>query len=194
MAFGDDAKEGYTEGEEPLHFYYNREERIKKAPKIVQDYYAGGGPRPTRGLFKVLVATRANRTILFVMLACLLIVLFNGLLRGSENKTTIDTTILQLTAFTYEDEVYVSLQVKPSVKKNNHRSDTEKNKIKQITTLFSAIDIDKQVSQTEMAQLNYSGNEDFLRTKFTDYDILTVKAEVQFSGKTITLTAPVQRR
>ena len=29
------------DGEQPLHFYYNREERIARAPEIVKAYYRG---------------------------------------------------------------------------------------------------------------------------------------------------------
>ena len=61
MDFFDKKTEGYAEGEEPLHFYYNREERIKNAPKIVQDYYAGRVNQFTRNPFKAFFANRFNR-------------------------------------------------------------------------------------------------------------------------------------
>ena len=34
-------EEGRPEGEQPLHYFYNREERIAHAPQNVKDYYAG---------------------------------------------------------------------------------------------------------------------------------------------------------
>ena len=66
MAFGDDMNEGFAEGEEPLHFLYNREERLSHAPKNVQDFYAGGG-RPVKGLFKALVSNKTNRFMLIAV-------------------------------------------------------------------------------------------------------------------------------
>ena len=53
--------EGHAQDEQKLHFYYNREERIARAPKNVQDYYAGKGPRPVKGLFRSLFANKGNR-------------------------------------------------------------------------------------------------------------------------------------
>ena len=53
----DDEKErGFT-------FFYNREERLKKAPQSVRDFYAGK-MAPKKGLFKVLVSTKGNRFML----------------------------------------------------------------------------------------------------------------------------------
>ena len=60
----DEGHPDYKPGEEPFHFFYNREERIARAPHIVQEYYAGRGPRPVKGLFRNLVSTKGNRFML----------------------------------------------------------------------------------------------------------------------------------
>ncbi len=187
----DDSKnEGYAEGEEPLHFYYNREERLRNAPRIVQEYYAGRGPRPVKGLFKVLVATRANRLMLFSLVACLLLVLFTSLLGGSDNKKQFGNIQAELSSFSFEDIVYVSLRLSPKqVSGQKQQAHSENVKVE-----FWTVDVDKQKSQTQTMTEIYSGNECFLRTKFSDYDILQVLADVEIAGKKQTLAASVQRR
>ena len=52
--------EGHIDGEPELHYFYNREERIKNAPPIVQEYY-NGGLRPVRG-FKILFVKMSKNT------------------------------------------------------------------------------------------------------------------------------------
>ena len=58
--------EGHIDGEPELHYFYNREERIKNAPPIVQEYY-NGGLRPVRG-FKILFVNKTNRLMFFMIL------------------------------------------------------------------------------------------------------------------------------
>ena len=54
----EDVDEAHADGEEKIVFRYNREERIAKAPKIVQDYYAGK-MKPLRG-FQALYKKKSN--------------------------------------------------------------------------------------------------------------------------------------
>ena len=50
-----------------LNFYYNREERLKNAPRTVKDFYNGKMKTPPRGLIKVLVATKGSRIIFLTL-------------------------------------------------------------------------------------------------------------------------------
>ena len=59
--------EGREDGKEALHYYFSHEERIKRAPKIVRDYYNGEGIQSPKGILKSLVATKANRFGLFAI-------------------------------------------------------------------------------------------------------------------------------
>jgi len=45
----ENVEEGYPDKEKPVKFYYNREERIAKAPEIVKKYYRGE-MKPVRGI------------------------------------------------------------------------------------------------------------------------------------------------
>jgi len=66
-----------TVGQEGLTFYYNRERRLAKAPKEVQDIY--NETKQTRfGLFSALVADKPRRALFVVIiLLCVLIILLS---------------------------------------------------------------------------------------------------------------------
>jgi hypothetical protein len=182
-----DIDEGYPDGEKPLHFYYNREERIKHAPKIVKDYYEGKGTHPPRGLFRALVATRANRLMLMAVVACTILVLFMTVLSGRPDRKQIGPAAVGLSAFSFEDSIYVSLHFESATAQQISVNDP-------VSVTVDAVDADGQISAQQVLQGIFTGREYFLRTKFSDYDIIKVLAVVKIAGKTETLTASVQRR
>ena len=74
------------EADKKLKFYYNREERIARAPKLVQDYY-NGNLKPVRG-FRIFL-TKQNRYIFFALIFFVGATwIYNGL-----NKTRAGTTL-----------------------------------------------------------------------------------------------------
>jgi len=197
MAYGDNIDEGHAEGEEKFHFYYSQEERLKHAPKIVQDYYSGEF-KLNKGLFKVLVSTRANRMILLSLLFCLVLVLFTTVF-ASFDKGKIANMDFALTSFSFEEEIYVSLKIVPAKKINskiNLKNNSNKKKSENIPVevKFSVFDVDKQLLDEKIISENFNGEELFIRTKFSDYDILTVSANVSALEQNCVLKATVQRK
>ncbi len=189
MAYGDNIDEGHAEGEEKFHFYYNQEERLKTAPKIVQDYYSGDF-KLNKGLFRVLVATRANRLILLSLGFCLVLVLFTSVF-ASFDKGKIENMNFSLTSFSFEEEIYVSLKISP-VKKITYQK--RNSGLIPVEVKFSSFDVDKQLSDTKIISENFNGDELYIRTKFSDYDILTVNAEISALGQNCSLKSTVQRK
>ena len=172
-----------NENDKKLKFYYNREERIAKAPKLVQDYY-NGKLKPVRG-FRIFF-TPQNRYIFFALIFFVgASWIYTGL-----NKTRAGTTLqgvnFELTAFSYEEEVYVSLQMKRSKNaKNNMPLPVEAD--------FFAIDPNNQVGDKRQGQLVYDEGEKYIRTKFTDYDIIRVDVILNAGGAEKELSAEVKR-
>ena len=78
------------------------EERIRNAPKIVQDFYAGKVNQFDKGLFKVLVAKKSNRIIFIILILCLLIVFINGNLGNRKNLKVINGYECELQSFSYD--------------------------------------------------------------------------------------------
>ena len=188
----EDVDEAHADGEEKIVFRYNREERIAKAPKIVQDYYAGG-MRPVRG-FKVLIANKSNR---FVLLALVFFVaatwIYTGLNRTRAYGKLGDLS-LELQGFSYDEEIYVTLKLND---KSCKSAGTE-NKIDNIAPKKVDVDFyffgpENQVMNKESMSMVYKSGEEYFRTKLTDYDIIRIEAVVTCGEEKKELSAAVKR-
>ena len=171
------------EADKKLKYYYNREERIAKAPQLVKDYYAGK-MKPVRG-FRIFF-TKQNRYIFFALIFFVGATwIYTGL-----NKTRVGTTLsginFELTAFSYEEEVYVSLQMKRSSRSKDVAPVP-------VAAEFFAIDPNNQVGDKRNGQLVYDEGEKYIRTKFTDYDIIRVDVILNAGGTEKELSAEVKR-
>ena len=169
--------------EQPLKFYYNRENRIARAPQLVKDYY-NGKLQPVRG-FRIFF-TKQNRYIFFALIFFIGATwIYTGL-----NRTRAGTTLagvnFELMAFSYEEEVYVSLQMKRS---GRSRETAPVN----VQAEFFAIDPNGQVGDKRQGQLVYNEGEQYIRTKFTDYDIIRVDVILNAGGYEKELSAEVKR-
>ncbi|MDE5899579.1 MAG: hypothetical protein K2H09_10025 [Treponemataceae bacterium] len=154
----DGIEEGRPDDSGGLHFYYNREERLARAPEIVREYYAGRGPRPVRGFFRVLVATRGNRFLLFAVVVFMAAVWMFTFLSG-RNAASIAGTSAELSAFSYEDCVYASVRL---------AGGSAVPAAVPVSVQFTAIEASGQPCASAEALDFYEGGELFLRTKITD--------------------------
>ena len=77
------------------------EERMKNAPKIVQDYYNGTGLKFEKGLFKVLVAKKSNRIIFLIMVFCFAILFITNNFSNKGNLKVINGYECELQSFSY---------------------------------------------------------------------------------------------
>lgn len=166
-----------------LHFFYNREERIKNAPQIVQDYY-NGKMRPVRG-FKIFF-TKQNRFIFFALIFFVGAAwIYTGL-----NKTRAYAQLqginFELTSFEYEEEIFISLKMKRS--KNSKSIKPEK-----INAQVFVIDPNNQISDKQVLSDIYTDGEQYLRTKFTDYDIIRVDMILTVGNEEKEISASVKR-
>lgn len=184
----EDVDEGHVDGEEKskFHYYYNREERIAHAPKIVQDYY-NGGMRPQKG-FKVLFKNKSNRFILLTLVFFIAFTwIYNGL-NNTRNSASVGSFIFELQAFEFEEEIFVTLKSKKSKKSK----DTEIFNIP-VEVEVSFINNDNAVFKTETLIDTISDAENNLRTRTTDYDIIRIDAVVKVQDEVKELSTFVKR-
>lgn len=168
-----------------FHFYYNRDERLKNAPKIVQDYYYEGKGKPVKGLFKALVSTRSNRILLFsIFIFSAFILMFSFL--SSRNSNSFIGTQTNFKAFLYEDKIYISLKFN-KIEKN---ADFVNIPVHAIFTAYESSGT--ECNRKEMDDI-FSGDEMFIMTTFDDYDIMKVVCELSANDEKKTFAAKVNR-
>jgi hypothetical protein len=175
--------EGYAEGEKPLVFYYNREERLTSAPQNVRDYYAGKSGRPVKGLFKVLVATRVSRVLFVTIIALCAIIIVMSLTVLNDSSVTVAGIPAELTVFSFDGSVYVSLKLKETAKGINGPLPVDAH-----ITFYGQ---DREFLNLVNIRGIYEGKQEFLRTTTADYGILEVDVSLTIRQETGTLRAKV---
>lgn len=199
MAFYDNIPESRNpeqDADENLVFRYNRQERIKNAPKIVQDYYAGR-LTPTKGLFKVLVATKFNRFMLFTVALCFAVLLIVKAFGNRPNIATASGFELELSAFKYDESVYAQIKIHPlkkSLADKNFAIDQYIKDNEKASAVFSFVDVDGQTLDKIQKSAEIEKKAFFIRTNSSDYDIIKVDAAVEILGQKVDLTSKVSRR
>ena len=179
---------------EKLHFYYNREERLKHAPKIVRDYYDGSGGRPVKGLFRVLVANRGNRIMLISVILFAAFVWFYSSFSERKSSTFMGASVT-LSAFSYEDSVYASMKFSPPKNKRNKPNNNFAAPVSfPVNVLFSAVDNNGGISAEQEVNDVYNGEDLFIRTRFNDYDIIKVKAVLSSGAEQKDFFVTVEKR
>ena len=181
-----DTIDGYTEGEEVLNFHYSREERLKRAPQSVKDYY-DGKMNIKRGIFRSLVATQANRYMLFSIALCMAALFFVSKFGSDSSVDIIDDARAEVAAFSFEDTVYVSTKIR-SAKKDGSIAKSD-----DASAYILALDDDKnEIASAEYSDL-FDGKELAWITKFDDNGITYIEANVEIYGKSKKLLTKVKK-
>ena len=181
-------EEGHSEGDETMVFRYNRAERLAHAPKIVQDYYSGKMQIGGKGIFKSLVATRGNRFMLFSVIICAAAMMFMWYFGPSKSEDVINHVPVQLSAFSFSDTIYVTLELSDPNKKY------EAGSVFPVDVTFQFNNVDKQLAHSEIFSTKYEGKKELVRTTLKDYDIIEVRAVVKMGDTEKTLSKTVQKQ
>ncbi|MBR7064391.1 MAG: hypothetical protein IKI31_04525 [Treponema sp.] len=179
--------EGFAEGEEIFHYYYSHDERVKNAPKIVKDFYEGKST-PPKGFFKILTASPVNRMGLFSIFVFMSVIILFSHTNGKSYQKNVGGMQFSLSSFSFSDEVFVSVSYEKSLKK----------KIENAEAKIEIYTIDNQNAIVDFYEENVffddADESVIIRKKFTDYDIVKVRAVVLFNDETKTLTANVKKQ
>lgn len=175
--------------EKNLVFHYDRKSRLENAPKMVQDYYSGNYRMPPKGIFKMLVWTKSSRIMLFVLIACLALTLFIGILSPDADEGLYADVPMKLTAFTFQDTVYTQVVLKKPEKNAESYTESEL----KVDVTFKFYDVDGALCDSIKKTDFYKGNELAVGTTSEDYDILKVEAVVAINQEQAVLKATVKR-
>ncbi len=193
----DNTIEGYAEGEEPLHFYHQRGEFRKyyDNDKMPLRDLAEGKNLPKRGLFRVLVSTKSNRAIFLGMVICMALVFVLSFLGGKSNEGTVGGMYCEMTAFSFQEQLLVSVEVRPSyLTKKHHKGDYEQ---KSFSASFQVTNSDGQVSEESGQDFLYDsaeGESRYIRASFGDYDAGKVACTLVLDGQSLRLSSSVIRK
>jgi len=202
MAFGDNQIDGYEEGNEPLTFHHKNGEYRKNEPQFAQDL-ANGVNQPKRGFFKVLVSTKGNRSMFTVMCLAFVIIILVNIFAKNPNESVVNGINCNITSFSFEDKVYVTLELKTNEKGRSSRSvrkSEEKTPVvklaspKKVIAKFFLYNTDKAQSAVRESDCVFDGTTSYIRETFADYDIVEVKCSVTSADETEFLTSKVQQR
>ncbi len=187
--------DGYAEGEEPLIFYHEKGEFRKYYEGDHLKDLATGKENPRKGFFKCLVATKANRMIFTGMMMCFALVFILYLFGKKGNEGTVDGMFCDLSSFSFQDEVFASVEVYPSFKtRRMHIGDYED---KVFDVVFTVIDSDGNEADVAAQRFFYEspeGEHKFIRGTFGDYDSVKVKCNITVGGSQIELISAIQQK
>ena len=176
--------------DEQMVFHYNREERLKHAPEIVQDYYSGKFHPYKGGLFKSLVSTKANRLLFVTIIFAFGIIYFVNYFGPQKSAASLAGIEVHLSAFSYDDSIYASLRLSDAPKKKRNLFEEGV----PVTATITAYDKENSVLGEQRLVGKYEGQEIFLRTTFTDYDIIRVDAVCNMLDSYASLESQIERR
>ena len=159
----EESRDDETEGQ--MKFYYNREERLKKAPRIVQDYY-NGDFKVQKGMRAVFIKNKSNRFLLITLFTLTAFAVALGFVDKSQRKGKIGDYKIELTSFSFEDEVYTTLKAAYNSKKNNGKKEPVV-----LNVEFRAVNIDNQTVDKKTEERLLENDEEIFRTRITDFDI-----------------------
>jgi hypothetical protein len=171
----------YADGEKPLVFYYNRAERLSRTPQNVRDYYAGKSEMP-KGLFKVLVASKFSRFMLVSVALLSIAFVFLARTTSDASSGTVAGIPATASAFSFDGGIYVSIELKAAAGFVVAVP---------VTARVNFLGNDKKIIGSSVIGGIYAGKQEFLRTTFTDYDIMEIVVLLRVGDESSTLNAKV---
>lgn len=177
-----------ADGEKPVKYYYNREERVARAPENVKKYYRGE-MKPVKG-FRALV-NGPNKYILFGLV---FFVGFTWIYSGfnkTRNYSKVQGVDCEVVSYAFEDQVYSSV----SFKWNPKTPDKEKTHT-DIKARVYMIDADNQVVNKEIQTTSLEASDNdvkYIRVKNTDFDIIRCDVILDLNGTEQELSTAVKR-
>jgi hypothetical protein len=176
-----------------LVFHYKRENRISKAPTLVKSAYDGTLKKPPKGFFRALVHTKSSRVMLIVMIVVLGFTVASILSGPKKHRANIDGIAFSLSAFSFEDTIYVSLQMQEDANRAKKTIETKPEETV-VQADFSFIDADGNALVQQSFEKTFLNKELFLRTTLSDYDILSVSCLLKIDEKEALVESRVDRK
>ena len=190
MAFGDDMIDGYPDGEEPLIFHHKNGEFRNLEVKQYRDL-ATGKNHPKTGLFRVLVSTKMNRMIFIAMAMCFGLVFALNILMDKSNEATVNGVYCNLSAFSFDDTVYVTTSCKVFSSSKAYKVNPSPRTVEVKIVPVNSQNADADAMEDSII-VSEPDTEVFSRKTCGNYEIESIRATVESGGQKKELTCKVK--
>ena len=169
-----------------LVFHHERGSFRKYENKETRDM-ATGKSRVKHGIFRSLVATKSNRLIFFSMLIVLGVFVFLGFFKKDDTDTICGVRCV-VSAFSFDEKIYASLQLEPSSKKGIGAPVA-------LDVEFQCVNSDGAVADKNSTDVVYDGSKDeTVRWVFSDYEIKEIRAIVKSGDEEILVSSRIIKK
>lgn len=157
-----------------LHFFYSREERLKKAPRIVKDVY-NGNFKLNKG-FRAIFANKVNRFMFITIVIGFAFIFARPFWNSHIFSDSLENGTLE--AFAFEQSVFVTLKIPFQIKSEE-------------AIIFCALD--KNGRTIEKKEIDSLEKKDVFRLKFQDSGIEKILVFLQKNGREEKMECDVSR-
>ena len=188
MAYGDNQNDGFSESENELVFHYKKGSFREHESESIRNL-ATGKTKTSPGLFKSLVSTKGNRFMFFTLIAIVALTFTIGILTGGNDHDIISGANCIVSAFSFEENVYSTLEIKKAKKDKSSAPVV-------FSGWFEAVNIEGSIAaESSPENITFERKDSvFLRTVFKDYDIAKVRCHISDGKEEILVECNVTRK
>lgn len=173
--------------EENVVFRYSRENRLKNAPESVRSVY-NGNFQVQKG-FKVLFKNKTNRFLLIALVLMTAFAMIYSKAYGAGYKGTVGDCRAELTAFSFEEKVYMTVKLT----EKNGKPASEKELVF-ADIVIRAYDVNNQLAYEEKVDpVLLEKSENKIQRTITDFDIASCQSEITVKEEKIVLFTDIKR-
>lgn len=187
MADKDDFGTDNNINEEEFVFHYKKGSFRDREDPLYRSI-ALGEKKVGKGLIGSLVSTKPNKIMFLTLVALTAFVFLWGLISGPVNSVKIDEVIFDLSAFSFDENVYLTLEIKNSEKSN------KKDHIF-VDLKFEYFDNEKILLNTKEESLLFQRKDvSYVRDVFPDHNIDSIKCTILHEDKTYEIFTDIKKR
>lgn len=185
--FDDENQPEIRYDENDLVFHYKRGSFRRHEQAIYRDL-ATGKNAPKKGLIKVLFSTKGNKIAFFTMVMCIVLFFVLGIINGGADKNSIAGMTAKLSAFSFDEKVYASVEFSNFEKIEN--IDSVPLKIQ-----FECLNAEGSVADKFETDFSFAPKSPKpVYAVFNDYDLVSIKCHLIYENESAVLECKISNR
>lgn len=185
--FDDESQPEIRYDDSDLVFHYKRGSFRRHEQAIYRDL-ATGKNAPKKGLIKVLFSTKGNKIAFFTMVMCIVLFFVIGIITGGTDKNSIAGMTAKLSAFSFDEKVYASVEFSNFEKIEN--TDSVLLKVQ-----FECLNAEGSVADKFETVFNFVPmSPKPVYAVFNDYDLVSVKCSLIYENEASVLECKISNR